>query len=223
MNHQIESDEQLRTAVHDAVGPVTAGFDLMDRVRGGARRRRRRMRAGGSALAVVALAAGISLASQWHGGFAENSAAGVAVPDCATATAPQLLMAINTPGDGSNLVPGTPVVAVACAVRTDRGSVPSAVPVSTLQGQQLLRGDQLRQIVATLNKAAPGNASVNPSVPQQSVTVTILFRYKSHRDVTVTIPLYDNRAMIMAGPSGKDAHYWPKPIPDVIKALGLEK
>jgi hypothetical protein len=73
---QIGSDEELRTAVHEAVDDVTAGFDLMERVRRGVVRRRRRLQVAGSMAAVVTLATGVGVVSQRHDGGATVSAAG---------------------------------------------------------------------------------------------------------------------------------------------------
>lgn len=217
--NQIASDDELRTAVHAAVGPVTASTDMMDRVRAGAARRRRRVQAMGSAAAVVGLAAGASFATFEHGSTpADNSAAAMTADDCARVTGPRILPAINAfPGD-RHLVPGSPIAAVACDVITYRSTETSKPTASTLGRRTVLQGGDLKKVINALNSSQRGGSSDNTPTPLQFDTVTIEFIYRSHQTVLVTIPLWDTKATTSTS-RGDQAHFWPKTIPEAIKAL----
>lgn len=218
--NQIASDDELRSAVHAAVGPVTARSDMMDRVRAGAARRRRRMQLMGSAAAVAGLAAGVSFATFQHG-FAsiDDSAAGRTSADCAQVTGPHVLPAINTFPDDRRLVPGAPIAAVACDVVTYRSPEPSNPPTSAPGRRTVLQGGHLKQIINALNSGSqPGDLYDNSPTPLRVDTVTIEFIYRSHQTVTVTIPLWDAKATTSTSRGGQ-AHFWPETIPETIKAL----
>jgi hypothetical protein len=217
--NQIASDDELRTALHAAVGPVTASSDMLDRVRAGAARRRRRTQVMGSAAAVVGLAAGVSFAT-FEPGFTpfDDSAAGMTSADCAQLTGPHFLPAINVfPGD-RHLVPGAPIAAVACDVVTDSSAEPSKPWTSTPGRRTVLRGSDLKRVINALNSSQSGDLSDDSPTPLHFDTVTIEFIYRSHQTVSVTIPLWDTKATTTTSRGGQ-AHFWPKTIPGAIKAL----
>ena len=226
---RIGSDEELRTAVHEAVGDVRAGFDLLERVRGGVVRRRRRSHATGVTAAAVALTAAAGLAWEWPAALVGGrqlltNTAGRGVPDCSESLAPSFEMARNDPrADGRHIVPGRPVAAAVCPLITDTRPLPSNPAIQTLGHQQVLRGDRLKQVLAALDNATMGSLYDNAGPPANEVlpsSITLVFRYSSGEDVTVNVPLYDNRVAIVESPTGLMAHFYPKPIPDVLAALG---
>jgi hypothetical protein len=216
---RIDSDDALRAAVHEAVAPVTAGFDVMDRVRGGVVRRRRRMQAAGSAAVVVALAAGVTVATTRHGSTDDGSAAGVTAPSCG----PRTLELRNRPGMAQHMVPDTPVLAVACYALTVQDLTShgaGAKPPTTTEKDTPLAGDLLKQVVRALDSDTTPGANDVPGPPTgRNENLTLIFRYRSGPDVVVEMDLIASNGTTISN-GVVQAHYSPKPIPDVLQALG---
>ena len=221
-----DNDERLRTAVHEAVAPVTSGMDMMERVRAGVARRRRRRRVAGSATAVVALAAGFGLTPVLRHGSTTDSTAGVAAPDCSAATAYHDLPLHGTPPSTDYLVPPTPIEAVACNVTdytqaemTERQKEGLALATGQVDSEQRLTGERLRAVAAAVNSATPGAGLTDPGPKWATDRLVIVFRYRSRPDVVVTTQLSYGPTWTISNDSYVMGHFSPRPIPDVIMDL----
>jgi hypothetical protein len=146
-------DEAIRTAVHNAVAPVSAGQDLFDRVRTTSIRRQRRTRAATVACGTILLGASLTVAlSAGHGSGSVQTPTGpfrsaIGQPDPSDCpTNPDGMSPGPRDGSQEKLAPGTPAEILVC----------DYVPISGSSGYVLvtgwkLTGDSVSDLVTALN------------------------------------------------------------------------
>ncbi len=181
MNSDIQAENAARDLLRAGADHVHGSADLFDRVRIRTARRRRRRATAGGVLAVVAAVGAVTAAL--HAGPASpgtDAAAGpvpVAAPSCPSAV-PGTVRSTR-PGVGTSLVPGTPVVGLACAFSATNGPVRGAEGV-------VLTGSRLGTIVAALQQPLAQRALRCPAQAQQR-QIYLDFRYPQGPDVAVLI------------------------------------
>ena len=180
-----DDEDAVRWILHEQVADVHASEDLIDRVQAGGNRRRkatRRIAAAAATIAVAGCAVGVAFSVGGSRSTQPTSIAGPPVVCPAAASLPQGWEIRGVPakpavaGAAHSLLPGSPIIALSCAVSTTRHSTG-------------LTADELAATVTAL-KSAPLNSDKTIGGPctqqdQAYQPIYLIFGYTNLAQLTI--------------------------------------